>query len=172
MRYALKGIYGHHSLGEGRQTKKWVQLDATVRKYWDLGRHFALGLEGELLASTRKPSKYPDVASADAPTYAPTASCFNAFNPGFRAYSFLGAGIDPVWKVVNNLQLRGAFHCFTPWKDGGVKAPEFFGEVAAVYKLKIVNLSVYANYRSGSPAERGWHAGVTMGIFVLAPKFL
>lgn len=172
MRYSLKGIYGHHNVTDIRTTKKWIQLDATVRKYWDLGRHFALGVEGELLASTRKPSKIPEVATADAPTYAPTPSCFNAFNPGFRAYSFLGLGVDPVWKVVNNMQLRGAFHCFTPWRDGGVKSPEFFGEVAAVYKLKIVNLSVYANYRTGSPAERGWHAGVTLGLFVLAPQFL
>lgn len=172
MRYALRGIYGHHSIGQGRETKKWVQIDATVRKYWDINRHFAIGLEGELLASTRKASPIPEVAGADAPTYSPTPSCFNAFNPGFRAYSFLGAGVDPVWKVVNNLQMRGAFHCFTPWRDGGVRTPEFFGEVAAVYKLKIVNLSVYANYRTGSLAERGWHAGVTMGIFVLAPKFL
>lgn len=172
MRYALRGIYGHHSLGEGRQTKKWVQLDATVRKYWDFSNHFAFGLEGQLLASTRKPSAIPEVATADAPTYSPTPSCYNAFNPGFRAYSFLGVGVDPVWKVVNNLQMRGAFHCFTPWRDGAVRSPEFFGEVAAVYKLKIVNLSVYANYRSGSKAERGWHAGVTMGIFILAPKFI
>lgn len=172
MRYSLKGIYGHHILEGKRDTQKWIQLDATVRKYWDLSRHFALGLEGELLASTRKPSAIPEVASADAPTYSPTPSCFNAFNPGFRAYSFLGVGVDPVWKVINNLQFRGAMHCFTPWRDGGISTPEFFGEVAAVYKLKIVNLSVYANYRTGSHAERGWHAGVTLGLFVLAPQFL
>ncbi len=172
MRYSLKGLYGHHFVESDKATKKWIQLDATVRKYWDFSRHFALGVEGELLASTRKPSKIPEVASADAPTYAPTPSCFNAFNPGFRAYSFLGVGVDPVWKVVNNLQLRGAMHCFTPWRDGGVKSPEFFGEIAAVYKLKIVNLCAYANYRTGSHAERGWHAGITLGIFVLAPQFL
>lgn len=172
MRYSLKGMLGTHDLDATRKDVKWVQLDATVRKYWDCGRHFAFGVEGELLASTRKPSSIKEVATADAPTYAPTPSCFNAFNPGFRAYSFLGLGIDPVWKVVNNLQLRGAFHCFTPWRDGGVQHPEFFGEIAAVYKLKIVNLSAYANYRTGSYAERGWHAGLTLGLFVLAPQFL
>lgn len=172
MRYSLKGMIGNHNLTDKREKESWVQLDATVRKYWDLGRHFALGLEGELLASTRKPSSIREVAMADSPAYSPTPSCFNAFNPGFRAYSFLGVGVDPVWKVINNLQLRGAFHCFTPWRDKGVKSPEFFGEIAAVYKLKLLDLSAYANYRTGSPAERGWHAGLTLGIFVLAPQFL
>ncbi len=172
MRYSLKGMLGTHDVDKSRKDVKWVQLDANVRKYWDCGRYFAIGIEGELLASTRKPSSIKEVATADAPTYAPTPSCFNAFNPGFRAYSFLGLGVDPVWKVVNNLQLRGAFHCFTPWRDGGVQHPEFFGEVAAVYKLKIVNISAYANYRTGSYAERGWHAGLTLGLFVLAPQFL
>lgn len=169
---SLKGLLGHHALDDNREREKWVQLDATVRKYWDVHRHFAIGIEGELLASTRKESPIKEVALADAPVYSPTPSCFNAFNPSFRAYSFLGAGIAPIWKVVNNFQLRGAFHLFTPWRDNGVKSPEFFGEIAAVVKLKVVNLSAYANYRTGSPAERGFHAGLTLGVFVLAPQFL
>ncbi len=184
---AAMGLLGHRYGNVPSLSKKpykWLQLRAKTRKYWNLNKRFALGLEGELLVSGRKAAAVYDAALAEAPSYSPTPSCFNSFNGSFRAYSFLGAGITPVWKMTSNLQLRGTFHIFAPWQriERGPNnstllgkkpgSPEFFGELQAVFNLKLVSLCAYGNYRTGSVADRGWHAGISLGIFVLAPDFL
>lgn len=181
------GLAGNREVNAPSVSKKpynWVQARVMARKYWDIHKRFSLGLEGELLASTRKAADGYDAAMAEAPGYTPTPSCFNSFNASFRAYSFLGAGITPVWKIAGKLQLRGTFHVFAPWEkiergaDNHTRvsshpaSPQFFGEVEAVLDLKIANLCAYGNYRSGSVADRGWHVGITLGIFALAPEFL
>lgn len=168
----------------GNKPNRWLQFRAESRKYWSLHKHFALGLEGELLVSGRKPSKIYEIAIAEAPGYMPTASSYNSFNPSFHAYSFLGAGITPVYKLTSQLQLRGTFHIFAPWQRLGfdetgattlskkIPDPEFFGEIQAVANLKYVNVCAYANYRTGYRNDQGWHVGVTLGLFMLAPEFL
>ncbi len=181
---AAMGLLGHRTFADGQSDTKWLQLRAKARQYWNLHRHFSLGLEGELLASGRKhPARY-EAAIAEAPGYTPTPSCFNSFNASFRAYSFLGAGLTPVWKINGQLQLRGTFHIFAPWQtirrnvDNTVLlgkkpgSPEFFGELQAVMNLKYVSLCAYGNYRTGTAADRGWHVGISLGVFALAPEFL
>lgn len=182
---AAMGMLGHRMLAGTSNPAKWLQLRAKARNYWSLGSRFALGLEGELLISGRKPRGLYEAAVAEAPAYTPTPSSFNSFNSSFRAYSFLGAGITPVYKITRQLQLRGTFHTFAPWQrlqplgdtpDAGYSSypakPEFFGELQAMVDLKYVNLCLYGNYRTGSPADRGWHLGISLGIFALAPDFL
>lgn len=179
------GLLGHRIVNGDSEPTKWLQLRAKVRNYWTLGTHFSLGLEGELLASGRRPRGMYEAAVAEAPSYSPTPSCFNAFNASFRAYSFLGAGLTPVYKITRQLQLRGTFHTFAPWQrlqseQGGSRTgysaypakPEFFGELQALVDLKYVNLCLYGNYRTGSAADRGWHIGISLGVFALAPEFL
>jgi len=89
-----------------------------------------------------------------------------------------------VWKINGQLQLRGTFHIFAPWQtirrnvDNTVLlgkkpgSPEFFGELQAVMNLKYVSLCAYGNYRTGTAADRGWHVGISLGVFALAPEFL
>ncbi len=180
------GLLGHRLLNGTTNPKKWLQLRAKLRNYWDIHRHFACGIESEVLVSGRKPHGLYEAAIAEAPAYSPTPSCFNAFNASFRAYSFLGAGICPVYKITTQLQLRGSFHIFAPWQrlqslneespevhySSYPAKPEFFGELQALIDLKYVNLCAYGNYRTGSVADRGWHIGISLGIFALAPEFL
>lgn len=181
---AAMGLLGHRTIADGTSRTKWLQLRATARKYWNLHRHFSLGLDGELLASGRNHPDLYEAAIAEAPGYTPTPSCFNSFNASFRAYSFLGAGLTPVWKINGQLQLRGTFHIFAPWQtikrndDNTILLgkrpgnPEFFGELQAVMNLKYVSLCAYGNYRTGTTADRGWHVGISLGVFALAPEFL
>lgn len=182
---AAMGLLGHRMLNGAENPAKWLQLRAKVRNYWDIHRHFALGVESELLVSGRKPRGLYEAAVAEAPAYSPTPSCFNAFNASFRAYSFLGAGVCPVYKITQQLQLRGSFHIFAPWQrlqslndspdvhySSYPAKPEFFGELQALVDLKYVNLCAYGNYRTGSAADRGWHIGISLGVFALAPDFL
>lgn len=160
----------------GRHGDHWLQLNVEGAKYWKLTKAFNLGVEGRMLVSNRKENADYNLAIADAPSYEPTASCFNAVYPSFRAYSFLGMGINPVWKVINNLQVRGSFNAFVPWKRIGsskkLDSCQFLGELNAVYTLKKVNLGAYVDYRTGRKGERGFTGGLSIGIFLPAPQFL
>lgn len=117
-----------------------------------------------------------------APAFNPTPSSYNSFNPAFRANSYVTAGIVPIWKMNSTVQVRGTFNVFLPYKKiielpdlraGYGKAfsnPEFFGEAAIAVTLPFTTMSAYANYMS-YPA-RNWNFGISLGIFILAPKFL
>lgn len=145
-------------------------------------RHFALGLEGNLLASSRRLHDDYSTAIVTAASFNPTPSSYNAFNTAFRANSYVTAGLIPVWKINGTIQARGTFHCFLPMRriaDGPdhqavygkwLANPRFFGEVAAVVSLPFAAVTAYANYTSYP--SRNWNFGLSLGIFVLAPKFL
>ncbi|MDE7145273.1 MAG: hypothetical protein K2O30_03875, partial [Duncaniella sp.] len=49
--------------------------------------------------------------------------------------------------------------------------PEFFGEVSALISLPFGTVSAYANYTTESPSGN-WNFGISIGAFILAPKFL
>lgn len=176
--FPTNGLAIHSSLMGllGKNNDRWIQLDAEAVKYWNFHRRFSFGLNGHLLASSRKPSANTDIATMDAPEYMPTAACFNALNPSFRAYSFLGAGVNPVWLPFGNFQLRGSFNIFAPWKkigcDRKLHSAQFLGQITAVYQIKKITANAFCSYRTGQRHERGFHAGIALGIFLPAPEFL
>lgn len=160
----------------------WAELQVHALGFVNPSKHFALGLESNLIASTRKlPADY-STALVTAASFNPTPSTYNAFNPAFRADSYITGGIIPVWKISSMLQARGTFHCFLPFRrieEGPDHTavygkwfanPRFFGEVSAVVNLPFAAVTAYANYMS-YPA-RNWNFGLSLGIFILAPKFL
>jgi NTE family protein len=165
-----------------RQNMTFGQIEANLSNYFSLGKHFALGTEVNALFSTRKLLSTYNASIVLAPAFNPTPSSYNAFNPALRANSFVTAGAIPVWKINSTLQLRGTFHAFLPLRKilqtpeltpryGKIFAnPEFFGETAFAVTLPFATLSAYANYTS-YPA-RNWNFGLSLGLFILAPRFL
>ncbi len=160
---------------------RWLQLSASVSDYLVLDKAFSLGLLGNALLSTRKLLPTYDASIVAAEAFHPTPSSYNYFNTKLRANSFLAAGVAPVWKISGSFQLRGSFHCFLPVRkivyDSGRAAygkwlhdPEFFGEVQAVLALPFGSISAYGNY---TPAhDSNWNFGISIGAFILAPRFL
>lgn len=161
----------------------WVQGQASALNYYDIGRHFAIGTEFNLLLSTRKLLPSYDASIVAAQAFHPTPSSYNSFNPAFRANSFATAGIIPVWKLTSTVQFRGNFHAFMPlrkieYQGAGqepvygrwLSNPEFFGEIAAVVSLPFASISAYGNYTSSPSAN--WNLGISIGFFLLAPRFL
>jgi hypothetical protein len=74
-------------------------------------------------------------------------------------------------------------HAFLPMRsivetdDGGARyggwfaKPKFFGELDLCYNLPFnATLSAYLNYASS--ASRNWNVGLSLGVFILAPKYL
>lgn len=173
---------------EGSPAEAWKrhltfgQLEVNASHYLQLGSHAALGMMVNALASTRKLQPTYAASIVLAPSFNPTPSSYNMFNPGFRANSFVTAGLAPIWKITSAASLRGAFHCFMPMRkilenpDGTARYgrwfsnPEFIGEVAVALTFPFATLSAYGNYAT-YPA-RNWNFGISLGLFILAPRFL
>lgn len=160
----------------------WVQADLSALGFVPLGRHFALGGEARALLSTRKllPTYQASIVAA-ASTH-PTPSTYNAFNAALRANSFLSVDLQPVWKVTSAFQVRADLHGFLPMRKILPEAegpgahygrwlsdPEFFGELRGQLTLPFGVVSAYGNYSTGGT---GWNFGISIGTFIIAPKFL
>lgn len=162
---------------------EWVQAEIRTRNFWPLGRHFSLGLESDVLLSTRKLSATYSSSLAAAPSYTPTPSSAAAFNPAFRANSFIAGGLVPVYRYNDNLSWRLGAYAFVPLRKimegeaadspvygGWLRHAEVYAETAVAYRFPFASLSGYVNY-SSAPGDK-WHVGIAFGVFIEPPKFL
>lgn len=185
------GVYGSYHFtpydkvfaqGEDRKLK-WLQLRLSSQNYWKLSNKFSLGTEMNIFASTKKLLNNYTATIVGADAFNPTASSYNAFNPAFRANSYITAGLIPIWKIGSSMQLRATTHLFmpfrkikedtlllTPYYGKWFSDPEFFGEVAFIYSFPFASLKAHCNYMSYP--SNNWNVGISFGIFILAPKFL
>jgi NTE family protein len=189
-KFAAIGAYGKYhyksadkTFNDNATTEHWGQIEARTRNYFDVAKHFSFGIEGDILASTRKLKSNYSASLVDAPAYYPTPMTYNTFNPAFRANSFVGVGLVPIYKYNSSISARMCMHAFVPMRsiveteDGGSRysnwfaKPKFFGELDLCYNLPFnATLSAYLNY--ASTASRNWNVGLSLGVFILAPKYL
>jgi len=185
----LQGVAGryHYTSPDAERTPhsknlSWLQADLRAAHYFGLGKYFALGTGGRVLLSTRKllPTYEASIVAAQA-TH-PTPATYNYFNPSLRANSFVALDLQPVWKVSGTFQVRADLHGFLPMRkilprhdSPGARYgkwfhdPEFFGELRGMVTLPFGVISAYGNYATGGS---GWNCGISIGAFILAPKFL
>ena len=159
----------------------WLQLHWTERDYFDLHPHWSLGLEGELMFSTRRLLNDYYAALTIAPAFIPTPAADNVFNAAFRADNYLALSAVPVYRYNNQLSARLTASAFVPARaivetpDGGARnarwfgSAHFFGELNVAYRLPFATLSAYCNYATGIHRFSG---GIALGIYITAPKFL
>lgn len=185
------GVAGDYSLksgsGAGHDVKnhdcRWLQAEIDVEKFFSMGRHFSIGLESNVLASTRKLLGNYNATLVAAPGFNPMASSYNSFHSSLRAMSYATAGVIPVVKFSDNLQLRCEAHVFMPFRAIGRAAgggacygrwfsdPRWLGEISVAYNFPFkASLAGYVNYID-SPGDR-WNAGLSFGLFFLPPQFL
>ena len=165
-----------------RSHPQWIQIESRTRNYWDISGHFSLGLESDVLFSTRKLHENYNAAIVTAPSFTPTPASYNAFSVGYRANSFVGLGVVPVYKYNSSLSARLNVSCFMPFRrieeTSAYQAvygkwfsnPEFFSELDVSYSLPFATISAYGGYATGN--SNRWSIGVSFGVFILAPKFL
>ena len=187
--FSLSGILGKYDIFFPNEERtgvssriKWIQLEINAQKYWNISKYFSFGLEGNLLASTRK--LMPDYNSTLVSAYAfnPTPASHNSFHPTLRALSYCTAGIIPILKFNENLQLRTEAHYFIPFRAidrVGVNMveygkwfgnPKLFAEASIAYNFPFASLSGYVNYIN-TPGRK-WNIGLSFGLFFLAPRLL
>lgn len=188
-RFTAMGLYGNfkfQSAGElipdQRRTNGWLQIESVTRNYWSLSRKISLGLETDVLYSTKPLYENYNAAIITAPAYNPTASSENAFNIGYHANSFAGIGLIPVYKHNSSLSARLSLNCFMPFRKitethsftarygKWFSNPELYGELDINYALPFANVTAYASYATGR--SKPWNVGISFGIYILAPKYL
>lgn len=161
---------------------QWLQLELTTSNYFS-SRHWGIGIESDIMLSTKKLSSSYNATLVEAPAFTPSPSTFNSFNPAFRANSFVGLSMIPFWKYNDNFTIRLNLSGFlpfrkikedvvtnTPFYGHWFSNPSFFGELSAGYSFPFATLRGYVNYMS-YPA-RNWNCGLSLGLFFIAPKFL
>ncbi len=167
---------------DGRSCQ-WVQAEMNIEKYFSMGRHFSLGIESNVLASTRKLLDSYNATIVTSPGFNPTASSYNSFHSSLHAMSYATVGVIPVVKLSDNLQIRGEAHMFMPFRsimpaaDGSAKYgkwfhdPHWIGDFSVVYNFPFkASLAGYVNYID-SPGDK-WSVGLSFGLFFRAPQFL
>lgn len=174
------------------EDQQWAQVEFAGRFYPSLSSKFTLGLESDIMLSTRKLLPTYAASIASAPGYNPTPSSNNSFHSSFRANSFVAAGIVPVYKVNANISARIGGYLFAPLREiceqplplrsigelSNSKAEygpwfgnmEILSEAALAWHFPFGTLAGYVNY-STHPGTR-WNAGLSLGVFVLPPRFL
>ncbi len=188
--FTAMGMLGKYYQNSGKDNveidnsrQKWLQLESVTRNYFEPSRHFSIGVETDVMLSTRKVLKYYNPSIVAAPSYNPTPSSNNSFNPAFRANSFVAGGVNPVFRYNDNISARLSLNGFVPVrkiidKGGGLAgydhrwftSPQFYGELSLCYSLPFATVSAYTSYASSS--SRDWNVGITFGVYMLAPKFL
>lgn len=188
---AVIGVAGNYNYHPGdslfvssHRRRHWLQAELRTQNYFDLSRHFTLGVTSDILWSNRGLLGNYYSTIVEAPAFHPTPSSYNSFNSALRANSFVALGVVPVWKMSQMVQVRGDFHLFLPERkireltDRNYAAayghrfdsPQFFGEVAGALNLQFATIKTYVNYTS-YPANN-WGCGISIGVFILAPDFL
>ena len=135
-----------------------------------------------MVASTRPLMSNYTATIVQATAFTPTPATANYFNPDFRSNSFVAGGVVPIWKVMDNLQLRTEFYAFVPFRrieENENHSPKYgkwfnhisyMGEAAVVYNFPFASLSIYGNYLSYP--SRNWNFGISFGLFFTAQRFL
>ncbi len=160
---------------------KWIQLEFASRHYPELSKHFTLGIETNLMLSTRKLLHTYSASLASAPAYCPTPASTNVFRAGLRAHNYAALGLIPVYKN-GSLSARLGGYFFMPLRkivqtadnlaEHGkwLRNPEFFSEADITYHFPFGSLTAYTNYTTSQGSQ--WNVGISFGIHILPPKFL
>ena len=189
-RYRITGsvVYGTETYTpywgtRSKQFHTWLQLSAKIEHYFQMLPHITVGIRGELFASTKKRLQSYTGTIVQAPGFTPTPHSQMVFNEGFHANQYIAGGVMPIYKILKNMQLRGEFYAFSPFRkilrdndysakyaDGYFTHIEFFGEISLVYKLPFATLSAFANYYTYP--SNNWNFGFALGFLLYNPRFL
>lgn len=178
-----KGVYNPARSLSRERFLSWLQIKGNAELYFPFGNHFTLGVKGEALLSSK--GLFSSYASTivQAPAFTPTPHSQNTFHAKFRANQYVAAGLVPIWKIWQGLQLRGEVYCFaplyriledpvdyTPYYGKLFDSISFMGELSLVYNFPFASASVYLNYYDNP--GRQWNVGVSFGLLILSRKFL
>ena len=177
-----KYVSQNGTVSTGYQNVSWIEGEFNAVKYFEFGNKFSLGTNIDIVASNKKLYDNYTATIIQAPAFTPTQSIKGVFSPKLRANSFVAGGVIPVFKLMDNLQVRTEMYAFSPMRaimenpegkpfyGGWFDRVEFMGEASLVYNFSFASLSVYANYFNYP--THNWNFGLSFGAYITVPKFL
>ncbi len=160
----------------------WLQLKGSYLEYYPMGNKFTLGLQSEILISSKGFFDNYTSTMLQAPAFTPTPHSQTVFNEAFRSTQYVTAGVIPICKLMSNLQLRSDLYAFAPFfkiqRDENNKpyygkfldSFSYMGELSLVYNLSFASFSICGGYYS-YPKDN-WYFGVNLGILLHNPSFI
>jgi NTE family protein len=176
---------------EGNQDhhQNWIQVKGEWNQYIETGKKFALGLDAEMLLSSKNLMSNYTASILQAPAFTPTPHSKVVFNEAFRANQYLAAGISPVINITKMLQFRMDLYGFAPLfkiereeiNENGIyfgkpyygkfmRSFEYMGETALVLQLPFACISLYAN--GYSKPSKNFNFGLNIGYLIFNPKMI
>ena len=165
-----------------KKTKAWLQMNYIRNDIFNLSRHLSLGTYLQVYYSTRELSNTYQATMMQAGAFAPTMNTLFNYDPKFRANQFVGAGITPIIKLSNFIQLRPSIYVFSPYRkineaDDGTAyyskkrfdGIEYFTELNAVGTISTITLSGFINYYGAH--SNGINVGIRFGWFMFNERF-
>lgn len=179
-----KERFSSHQLNEKEKTRlSWLQMSYKRIDHFDFGKYFTLGTNLHIYYSTRGLSPSYQATMMSAGAYTPTMNSIFNYDPAFRANQFIGAGVQPIYKLNNFLQIRGGFYGFIPYRkiieDNNGKAYfskkrfndfGYIAETAITAKFSSINVGAYVDYYSSH--NKGVNIGLTIGWFMFNERFI
>lgn len=165
-----------------KHNQSWLQMSYTRIDYYRLSRSFSLGTYLKGYYSTRGLSETYQASMMQAGAFTPTMNSLFNYDPAYRAYQYGAAGLMPVYKINDILQLRGEVYGFLPYKTIGEKPDggsyykkhfdgfEYIAQIALACRFSTLTISGWADYYS-SHKER-LKVGLTLGWFMFNDRFI
>lgn len=160
----------------------WLQMKGHWRKYHVLNKYLNLGSMAEFVLSSKNLMANYTASVLQAPAFTPTPHSEIVFNEAFRANQYAAGGISPILKLSRMFHMRMDLYGFVPLyeiKREANQVPyygkfihsfEYMGEMAAVFQLPFISISLYAN--GYSYPRKNFNFGLNIGYLLFNPKML
>ena len=164
------------------ESKSWLQINYIRHEIFKINRVLSLGTYLHIYYSTRGLSRTYQASIMQAGAFTPTMNSLFNYDPNFRANQFIGAGVTPIIKLNNYIQVRPSFYAFSPYRmikeaeDGSAYYSkkrfddyQFIAELNAVGTISTITVSGFVNYCSSR--NNSFNVGLSLGWFMFNERF-
>jgi NTE family protein len=141
---------------------QWVQVNISTDTYFRMTKHFAIGLQGELMFSNKPFFRNYASSVLSANAFTPTSHSKTIFLNDFRANSYLAIGVKPIVLLSEKLNLRlesylfapytkilreeSELNVYTPYESEKLSYIHFMGSMNLVYNTQFGPISFSIDY--------------------------
>ncbi len=163
-------------------SKSWLQINYIRNEVFNINRTLSLSAYLQIFYSTRGLSHSYQASIMQAGAFTPTMNTVFNYDPKFRANQFIGAGVTPIIKLSNFIQLRPSFYAFSPYRmiKEDANGMAFYGkkrfndfqyitELNLVGTVSTITISGFASYCSSH--SNSFNLGITLGWFMFNERF-
>jgi len=138
--------------------KRWIQAKVVFNNYFRSYSFYKFGLYLEGVYSSQSFFSNYSSTMQYTPAFQPFPESTTLYYPDFRANQYIGVGVQNVFEILKNLDLRVEGYAFQPWREiirkddftaayaDKIKMPRVMASLALVFSSPIVPVSFSANF--------------------------